>query len=503
MKRLLFIISAILLCAVTSCEDSTIGSIVITSKSEMSISMYGGRATITYTTKGDVSPEDVNVSTTSEWLKIVDAKHLGEVVIMAETNETGGTRMAAVTITVGAQAQTIVVNQSGTPDDPIITPTSASEVSIDRAGQDVVITYTVENKSPEGYTYAKFDAAWIYSIDTSIDGEVKLLVATNNTDISRTANVEVGYGNASFNVTITQSGEGDYNFTATQLSGEYYGDAYTPGAGNYWMILSDRGFTSDGKSQPFGTYYRIDAYGTVYSGNDTMIPIPEGEYTYDPDNKYASWTFAAEYTSFFVNDKDGNHEKLTIDSGKMLVKGDSITLDLVINGEKHTVEYTGELSLPDARGDVNILTTLTEDYALDLSNHTMVYACEGDYYEFGYYNWMFVIKPISGTGDCIQMDIITAYTDKESGFAGDYVASDVLAASSFIYGWTQTSEEGVLLQCSWFHTADFAEIAPMRGGEVKVKHNDDGTYTVDINVTDDLRNRIYGTWTGSATEHAK
>ena len=40
-------------------------------------------------------------------------------------------------------------------------------------------------------------------------------------------------------------------------------------------------------------------------------------------------------------------------------------------------------------------------------------------------------------------------------------------------------------------------MAPFRSGNVNVKDNGDGTVTVDIDVKDDLRNRITGTWTGT------
>jgi hypothetical protein len=123
----------------------------------------------------------------------------------------------------------------------------------------------------------------------------------------------------------------------------------------------------------------------------------------------------------------------------------------------------------------------------------MIYECYGDYYDYGAYNWMFVIKPNDGSGDCIQLDVITGFNSFEEGFCGDYVASDILAQWSFIPGWT----DQVNLQCSWFFTADNSEVAPLRGGSMEVVDNGDGTVTVNIDVTDDRRNRITGTWTGT------
>lgn len=494
MRRFLFLASFLLVALFAACEnnDQSGAKIILTSPTELNVGMYGGRATITYTTVGDVSPEDIEVTHTGDWLRIVNSKALGEVVIETATNETGGTRMAAVTIIFGSQRTTVVVNQSGTPAEPVITLTSASKIELERAGQPVEISYTLENPSPEGYTYAKVDADWIYRIDTSVEGKVTLYAATNTTSESRTANIEVGYESASFDVVLTQSGEGDYNFTATTMDGEYYGDFYSPGAGNYFLKFSDRGFTPEGSTQPFGTYYRIDAYGIVFTDEIGTITLPEGEYTYDPEGSYTTWTFVADYTDFFVNDKNGKHEKQKIESGKMVVKSNQITLELIINGVKHNVVYNGSTELVDARGDINILSTLEEDYALDLSNHSMVYACQGDWYDFGYMNWVLQIKPNDGKGDCVQIDIITEYDDEESGFEGNYTASEVRATNAFMLGWVY----GGYLECSWFYTVDQDELAPFRGGEITIKKNADDTYTVDIDVTDDIRNRIYGSWTG-------
>jgi hypothetical protein len=169
----------------------------------------------------------------------------------------------------------------------------------------------------------------------------------------------------------------------------------------------------------------------------------------------------------------------------------------VVNGESHHVVFVGDTTLVDNQSSVTIYSTLDGDYDADLSNHYMVYECYGDYYDFGYTNWMFVLAPENGYGDCFQFDIITGYQDIESGFTGDYISSDFLAMNSFIPGWT----DGVNMQCSWFFTANQSEVAPLRGGEMSVKENPDGTVTVDINVKDDLRNTITGHWTGVPQAH--
>lgn len=492
MKQLFTLTLLILGIAFTACENSSTpdGAVLkVTSDTEVNIGKYEGSFVITYNIPGDKDAM-AEISLTSEWLRVANHK-AGSINIEYEENTTGGTRQAAVMLNHAGTTSTIVVSQTSEVATPIITLLSDEEVAIDRAGQEVVIKYSLENTNTVDYVFAKTSADWIYSIDCK-GGKATLGIATNMSGKDRETVVTVGYGSASFEVAITQAGTGDINFNAPILWGDYYGDALTPGAANYWFFLSDRGFDYEDKSYPNATYYRIDAYGPLATTSG-VVAIPDGTYTYDPNNTYAQWTFTAEWSGFWVTDAKAHRDAIIkFEEATLVVEGNKITLNATINGEKHTVVYEGENALLDCQNDVSVLTTLDGDYEADLSDHKMVYECYGDYYEYGAFNWMFVIKPNDGYGDCIQLDVITGHNDKESGFAGDYVASDVLKQWSFIPGWT----DGYNMQCSWFFNNSEGEQAPFRGGNVSVVDNGDGTMTVDIDVTDDRRNRITGSWTG-------
>ncbi len=501
MKRLFLFIALCFSMLTVACEKQNNGDdfkVVITSESEVEVGKYAEDITIHYDIHGI---EDVEAEVTlsdDSWLRIKEHES-GSLVISVAQNDTGAGRMAAVTLSYGGSIATATINQSAQATDPIITSLSGEEIEIQRMGAKVHIEYSLENANPDDYIYVKTNAEWIYSIDTETDGVIILGVGTNATKLMRETEVKIGYGSSSFKVTIKQRGDGDISFSAPIISGEYLGDALSPGAANYWFILSDRGFMEDGKAYPSATYYRIDAYGDVYSGYDMMVPIANGTYTYDKDNTYAKGTFTAEYSGFWVTNAEGKREGAinAFESGTMVVENGKITLDVVIDGEAHHVEYVGDTTIQDNQSEVTVYTTLDGDYEADLSDHSMVYACEGDYYDFGYFNWMFIISPNSGVGDCFQLDIITGYNDKESGFCGDYTASDYLAKWSFIPGWTNMSQ----LLCSWYFTVDQNELAPFRKGNMSIKDNGDGTITVDIEAYDDLRNKITGTWTGTPQEY--
>ena len=494
MKRLFTIMFALVgLLMFVGCEtdEGVGGNLTITTPTEVTIGKYATEFQINYTAN-----TEAEVTLSSEWLRMSNHTS-GAITIQVEDNETGGTRMAAVTLTVGSARATVVVNQLGTAAEATITITSGESIDVKRTGCKAIIDYTIEGKNPVDYVYVKCDADWIYSMDTETDGKVELGIATNTTGKSRETVVTIGYGDATAATTLRQAGDGEIIFEAPILYGEYLGDALTPGVGNYWFFLTDRGFNNEGSSLPNATYYRIDAYGPVSTDID-YIKIPKGTYTFDPEDTYAEWTFTAEYSGFWVTDKDGRRGDITpFEEGTLVVEDGKITLTVKIDGETHSVVYEGNITIADSRGDVTVYSTLDGDYEADLSDHNMVYACEGDYYDFGYFNWMFIISPNSGVGDCFQLDIITGYSDKESGFCGDYTASDYLAKWSFIPGWTNMSQ----LLCSWYFTADQNDLAPFRKGNMSIKDNGDGTITVDIEAYDDLRNKITGSWTGVPQEY--
>lgn len=493
MKRLFILFALCLGVLSVACESDNGGSatkLVVDSATEVTLGMYDTQFVVEYHVDGGSAQADVNV--TASWLRV--AKHEdGVVTVNVEVNETGGDRMAAVILSSGSSTQSVVVSQSGEPTLAVIT-IEEEICEIERSGRVVEIAYTLENTNPVDYVYVKTSAKWIYSIDTTTtEGVIALGVATNTTDEARETTVTIGYGNSTASCTLRQSGSGDFEFEAPMLTGDYLGDALTPGSDNYYMFLTDRGFDEEGVAYPNATYYRIDAYAPAHGSTAAYVPIPEGTYTFDAEDSLEPWTFTTEYSGFWVTDEEGKRGPIAkFESGTMLVEAMRITLDVVIDGEQHHVVYNGVPELVDNQGEVTVYSTLDGDYEADLSNHTFIYECYGDYYDFGYTNWMFLLLPNDDEGDCFQLDFITGYADVEDGFYGSYTASDYLAQWSFIPGWTNMQQ----LLCSWYFTVDQSEVAPFRSGNMSITDNGDGTITVNIDVYDDLRNNITGTWTG-------
>ena len=137
-----------------------------------------------------------------------------------------------------------------TPEEP--TPTtevvlSKSTIEATAEGGRYEVSYTIKNPV-EGHNLfvaKSSDYAWIS--DLGAEGDViYVVVEANETDNAREAVVEVSYGEKHSNenfkaLTIKQAAkaeepepqpEFDVEFEAQVLTGEYYGDYYTPDAGN-------------------------------------------------------------------------------------------------------------------------------------------------------------------------------------------------------------------------------------------------------------------------------
>ena len=202
-----------------------------------------------------------------------------------------------------------------------------------------------------------------------------------------------------------------------------------------------------------------------------------------------------------MTDADGrSRDPRHYQSGKLVVEQNRMTLTVIIDGVEHSVVYEGRGKLKNVSDERMVTTTLVDDYAADLSDHHLLFENFGDYYDFGFQNWLVVIRPNATVGDNFNFDIITAYQKVEQGFLGDYVGADVLKASSYIYGFLF---EGYM-QASWFYTTDAqgtpVDVAPLREGNVSMYDNGNGTITIDIDVRDEIRNKITGKWVGELPE---
>ena len=135
-------------------------------------------------------------------------------------------------------------------------------------------------------------------------------------------------------------------FEALSAIAVCYGDEYSPGiSDNYCLILSDLGFDTNGSDLPGGTYYRLDLYAPLASGNHDRIPA--GTYTVDTSDSYDPWTLCQSYSSYYIMDEFAR-DYLSFDvpgSGTLVVGEDgsiSATITMMTSGVTHEISCNAD-----------------------------------------------------------------------------------------------------------------------------------------------------------------
>ena len=270
-------------------------------------------------------------------------------------------------------------------------------------------------------------------------------------------------------------------FTATFFGGTYYGD------GNYYIAVSDAEINGD-KAVDGATYYYFD----IYAGVETEdLSVPNGTYTFDLSNSYASGTFTEEYGYGFLITDGVPTWYLYAEGSKLTVSDNKIVAELVLtDGAKHIVTYEGSLSLAGtgASGDIEVNATgwdaIVEYY--------------GQYYNYdtdNYYVQLFEDAE-SGNGGYFVLDLLADYATCVD-HSGTFTGSDSMGINTFMSGYF---DDGYLAG-SWYAELEdgvaTGVMAPLTEGTVTVTLNGDGTQTYTFDCTDDIGNKITGSVTAT------
>jgi hypothetical protein len=299
-------------------------------------------------------------------------------------------------------------------------------------------------------------------------------------------------------VTVKQAaneiGEFDVEFKAGRFEGIYFGTEYGT-VPNYYIILSDIGANRDGSPKANGTYYIFDMYTNVASDENKVVILPNGTYTFDATNSYASGTFTDEGSWFAKLDGDGNY----VDSKDIAQATVTVTdnkFEAIIeftDGQKHYVTYEGELIVEVGY----ILSTYIDDIELDVKDATISVTYYGNDNEMNKHNWF-----IEATKDN-EYFTVELLNDSATDYAGIYTAlndSKAESGNSFIPGFI--GEDGLV--GSWYATLTNGVIkgdkmAPMVDGVLQVLNNGDGTLTINYSCVDDAGNDVTGSVVGNVT----
>lgn len=238
--------------------------------------------------------------------------------------------------------------------------TSETILNFEAEGGKGVIAYTLEEKtrfSPVGQPVVEAfcEATWVSEL--TVAENITFQVAANEAD-ARETEIVVTYGEQEVKVAVKQAAKEINNendevvFEAQILTGEYYGDYYTPDAGNYYIFFSDYGFTEDGNLLTNSIYYQLDLYGVLYDGEavDGYIPLPEGTYTLDKNDTMAVGTIGYSYSCYMKTNSSEIEVEVSFDVAELVVAADgSCTLIATIEGKKHKVTFAGTSTIEDKR----------------------------------------------------------------------------------------------------------------------------------------------------------
>ena len=232
-------------------------------------------------------------------------------------------------------------------------------IKIDPAGGVGEIRYEIVTPEAGRTVTAGSDADWITGFDCNTEGTILFSYTANSSTTRRTARIDVSYASASYSVWVTQfpyESPYDEDFSATMLTGFYYGDRYSPGMGDYWFFFTDKGFDEDSKALPDGTFYRMDLYAPLSDKTDE-ITIPEGTYELDPSAEPSceAFTFSRAMSCYYATDSEGGMADMQLfESGTLTVEATpgGYRLELVVTtaaGMRRAV-YEGKVALKNESG---------------------------------------------------------------------------------------------------------------------------------------------------------
>ena len=405
--------------------------------------------------------------------------------------------------------------------------TSGRSYKVEANGGDVYVTYM----GADAVTTTIIEGGEAISgIKTPTAGIIVVSFKANTANSVRNAVVEVSAGNCDFTTLISFlqaannsniGNDADVTFTAMQMDGYYYGEKYGAGADRYAFFLSDKGLNNGGQAYTDGTYYYIDCFSPA----NKTTSLPMGTYTFDSTESGKAFSITPNSQLILTTDSVETTESIVMTDAKMVVSANGITLVATINGKKHKVTYSGDLSLSDVSGendnggnddggndktdgqDSEAQSTLTEDRHVTFDGeHRAKWGYEGDYWNTGYSNYtIYIMNKSAGYvyGDTLQLDIVTNNTSKDGSFAGKYTISDKPGKLVMVAGFTNKYAQAVgswLYEYGGSSASGYKNYAQLKSGSCEIIANGDGTHTVKLNAYDYKGNNITCNWTGVIEE---
>ena len=239
--------------------------------------------------------------------------------------------------------------------------TSSQDLSVSNNSGMGTISYTIANPVEGLSVVATTDVEWIHSFTYNTPGKIGFTRDASNIYEERVGVITITYGDASDTVTVTQAGKARLNevaVTAPYILGHYFG-GYANDEFNYYLVLSESNYDAENSFYAAGWKYFLDIYADTPPTDYTHIRVPNGVYTFNPNNDGRAGTFLEAYSLYkeFGANKTQIAERQYA-SGVLTVTDDLVKLEVSFTDgtDMHVVTYSGDYTMLDCRdvsGGVN------------------------------------------------------------------------------------------------------------------------------------------------------
>lgn len=289
----------------------------------------------------------------------------------------------------------------------------------------------------------------------------------------------------------------------------YYGDQFTMGrADNFYLYLSDLGLDANKQEQANATYYRFDIYTDIAQSNGGRC-VPDGEYIFDASTSYAVGSFGSEYSIYYVRGENGTPlTQAQPSEGVLRIEGDSIYAEVMIDGVKHTVTFSGKIEIlnvedgdddggdDDGGDDGGDDKPTPEDRVCRFEGAKLYYEYCGDIYNSGFNSWTLLIANDDMSDEWLMLEVMTDAMGSES-FYGEYRVSDEYGEYVALQGSMIVDGSSTYTYGSWYVDAENGELIQLSDGWIKIESAGEKLVRVEFEVADSRGVTLICDWTGS------
>ena len=310
----------------------------------------------------------------------------------------------------------------------------------------------------------------------------------------------------------------DVDWIAAEVSGMYYGNAYSASENvyNYGVVLAGHSnvydlMTGGVDLLPDNQYLFLDIFSEVASTNYSIsFKLPNGVYNLDVENTTNALTLGSEYSYIISVNADNEVEETRFTNGTVTITDNLIEAMLLgVDGKMYHIQCPNNVVDNSATYGAMEL----EGYPSTLEgNHTVSYTegnCEvwaepyGDYLGVNKNMWVLYVDEFKADGSIEEIQLMLLVDPAKESPAGTYEISGDITKETALFGYIDPfygQFNGcwwMTLDAEWYTTA----YAPLKSGSVTLTVEGE-ICSVSVNAVDDLGNKVTGTCNNASYVYA-